>query len=712
MGDLSQFKTLKLDEQPTVPPIDTSKFKTLKLDSDHSSPSQTPSSPDGANNALERGISGFGSTAGNAVAGTLHLLGDAAGGGPLHSDLVMNEILPAYLAGKKLVQQGAGELHDAFTNPGNEDFTSRALQAGAGLTHIVGGFTPFGPGANATGEQIANGDVARGVGSALFQVGSTAAGLYGAGEAPEAIDGAEAQGANTATTQEHLNAHAGILARGNAVGKGFVPQQVAADITPAVRQAAANNPEITNTALGKPIVDAQGNSTTPTDVQRFAAYQGLLDEATKPSTILHNKALASVSDHAFDPTAMQAAARSAFPEGLRATFPDDAAAVDNVADQMGTINTLGKANAMRQYLNKFLGPEYRKNLVAAGRSDAEVQANVNAANALRDDYYKQLGDASGYDLQNAKRIEAGILAAKEGLQNATPGITADQALAEQPMTIGNMVGAAAQGMAKSAAGPTGFVKVVAQKLLGQKPLTQINHNIETMLTRLPEPQPMPQGPYMGPIDQSDYGSLFKNNPAPGFNNRPQLNADNPINADANAPDPVESGNGMPTNSTAMANRDRIQTSSNSAIPANITPAPRVFPQLPAATETAPGHFEGPTIGFDDGGNMVERVHPYNMQVPTGYTTDVAGNTRIDFQAPDSLLNMLRMKAGKTPFDPFIRPRDPQQMYVNNPNQPALNAPPNYPDIKVTGSIVNGPPRPTDPTAILNEWQQDKLNGNQ
>jgi hypothetical protein len=166
------------------------------------------------------------------------------------------------------------------------------------------------------------------------------------------------------------------------------------------------------------------------------------------------------------------------------------------------------------------------------------------------------------------------------------------------------------------------------------------------------------------------------------------------------------------NSTAMANRDRIQTSSNSAIPANITPAPRVFPQLPAATETAPGYFQGPTIGFDDGGNMVERVHPYNMQVPSGYTTDVAGNTRIDFQAPDSLLNMLRMKAGKTPFDPFIRPRDPQQMYVNSNNPQLGSGLPEANNVRVTGSIVNGPPRPTDPTAILNEWQQDKLNGNQ
>jgi hypothetical protein len=287
-------------------------------------------------------------------------------------------------------------------------------------------------------------------------------------------------------TQGQHASLSGVLARGSTADKGFFPKDVATNIGSATRQAAADNPAIH---------DAIMNGTPE---ESLAGTQALLQKVRQGIDTQHAQALAPVKNTPINPQPIQDAVN--FPKTLQGFAPDDAAAIADLKGRLGNIRTLGGLNDLRMYLNTELSSEFPKNAVAAGRSGAVTSAMRDALSATRNMYYDELENATGQDFSGLKRQEGSVLSAEEALQNASPRLAAKQAIAEQPMSPRATLAEALQGAHTVSGSPiAGTARLVAQKVLGQMPMTPVQEGIQKFFNgaeKLPPssaPPPRPAG---------------------------------------------------------------------------------------------------------------------------------------------------------------------------------------------------------------------------
>ena len=257
-----------------------------------------------------------------------------------------------------------------------------------------------------------------------------------------------------------------------------------------------------------------------------------------------------------------------------------------------------------------------------------------------------------------------MLTTKEGIGNVAPNLTSEQALADQSMTPKQKLANIA-GMAKVSGAATGFGKFIAQHVLGESPLSQLHSNMKKMLTDLPPASET----YNGPL-RSEVGQAPLKLPA-------NASAANPEDHDL-GPDTSFAGtvNGSPVNrTTPQAPAIFKQLAAQAQGDIDAAELPRMSPEAEAASQAAQTAAR-------------ERVMPTTAMLPNGFKVGPDGTARMQFAAPDSLLNMQRIRAGKAPLDvPSSAPT--QGVYLHTPD----TAPSAIPEAKVVSSSVDGPPAP-------------------
>jgi hypothetical protein len=302
------------------------------------------------------------------------------------------------------------------------------------------------------------------------------------------------------TPQQHASL-SGVLARGSGVGKSYFPKDVASTIGSPLRQAAADNPGIAQVI----------QNGSPED--SLAGTQALLSKAQNTIDTQHNAALAPVANTPISMQPVQDAV--SFPSSLKGYAPQDAADVANFKQRLGTINTLGDLNDLRMRLAKEDNPTYRQNAIQAGRSLGVDEALHDAYGAVRDHYYDQLQNTTGLDFQGLKRTESGIMSAQEALQNAAPGMAAKEAIAGQPRSLRGTAADIVQGSNSMKGGITaGVGQFVANKVLGETPMTPVQEGLQNFFSNLPKPST-----YTGPLT-SQWSPAPRSLPASILNNAP------------------------------------------------------------------------------------------------------------------------------------------------------------------------------------------------
>lgn len=369
-------------------------------------------------------------------------------------------------------------------------------------------------------------------------------------------------GENFTATQ--LKAHTGILGRMNGLGDNFIPQDAAASTGSVIRQAAADNPTITAAATR--------SGSTP---QNIAALQAILQKA---NTSLEAPHAATIAQHAAVPadvTGVQASVGQSFPKTLSGVSPEDAAAIQQLQQRLGTVNTLGGLNDLRQWLNDEAASGYKQDGIAAARGTATKAGIRAAADAARNAYYDQLQHASGTDFRPIKAQQSALLDQQEGAAKLGQSLSAQQAVADEPKSGRARVGEALTGGRALKAGPiAGIAQLATEKLLGQKPLTQPNYLIRNFLSNLPDPTPTtPQGVAIPPL----------NSPRLAANATPQVIQGTPVSPPPQAPPTLQL--------TQALQRLLPQTTSEGSVPAyqqSVSPPP-VNPST-AKTRIAPTRF--------------------------------------------------------------------------------------------------------------------------
>jgi hypothetical protein len=285
-------------------------------------------------------------------------------------------------------------------------------------------------------------------------------------------------------TQGQHASFSGVLARGSGAGKGFFPKDVATDIGSAARQAAADNPALNPAAAA-----------TPED--SLARTQAVLQKVSDGIDQQHAQALAPVANTPINPKPIQDAV--SFPKSLQGFAPEDAAAVQDLKNRLGNVTTLGGLNDLRQYLNTELASQFKMNTVAAGNSGALTSAMQDALKATRNMYYDELEKASGQNFQQAKRMESSVLKAQEALGNSAPGMAARQAIAEQPRGLKGNAADIIQGANTLKGGPVaGAAQFVANRVLGETPMTPVQTGLQSFFGDLPNPSPAQVSPQVIP----------------------------------------------------------------------------------------------------------------------------------------------------------------------------------------------------------------------
>jgi len=471
-------------------------------------------------------------------------------------------------------------------NPSPQAVEHRELALGHGLAATIPGLGPMAADAGQQiGEHVAAGDIGGAIAALLPLAATMASGklapkvIEGVKALPDAVRAVAQDTADEALTQFRRNrpvegenytqgqhkSLSGVLARGTGMGKDYFPKQVAQDIGSPLRQVAADNPEIVKAI----------RSGAPEDA--LAATQNLLDKAKGIIDDQHQAALQPVANAPFDPRPVQAAVT--FPESLEGFSPEDAAAITDLKDRLGKVDTLGGANELRMYLNRELAPQFRKNAIAAGRSGTVDSAMSDALSKLRGEYYDQLEKASGQDFSAAKRTESSIMKAQEALGNAAPQLASKEALIQEPKGVKATIADALTGARTMGAGPiSGTARIIAEKGLGVTPLGQVQEGLQRFFSKLPDRTPPPEPP-------PQFSAARRQLANPQL----QLPADVPGNAEvgpSGQPQPPAAPPGAPPGFNVTPEGAARPGSPAPVTPAVITPEPDAVLQLPA--QASPG----------------------------------------------------------------------------------------------------------------------------
>jgi 2'-5' RNA ligase len=341
-------------------------------------------------------------------------------------------------------------------------------------------------------------------------------------------------------TPQHAQAHAAVIAEGNAAGDtGYIPNNIAQSTTSKVRQIAADN---------KPLVTAIKEG-SPEDA--LAAHQAILDKAKREIDVRHNAALSPLADSPVDMTPVQKAIQPSKYE-LEGMDPSDASAIKDLQQRAGQIKTLRGLNEFRQQLSTE--DSTLRNPMAQGKSALYPQAVRKLYGAVRDAYYQALEGATGQDFQGDKRLEGSIIQEQRGLLNASPRLAAAEARESASKGFLGNAADVVEGKGSTSSGIPiigGVANKFADALRGTK-LKQIQRQLRTLYSDLPaESAP----------------------PAPPSFARPQL----PPPQDSDAPFTVENaGHGPEIDPGSTAGVPVPQP-----VPATVTPAPAPTMQLPA-----------------------------------------------------------------------------------------------------------------------------------
>ena len=379
-------------------------------------------------------------------------------------------------------------------------------------------------------------------------------------------------------TPQQLAAHTGILGRMNGLGDNFIPQDSAASTGSVIRQAAADNPSLAQAATVK--------GSTPNNI---AALQAILQKANTNLEVPHAATIAQHANVPADVSGVQAAVGQSFPSTLSGVSPEDASAIQQLQGRLGTINTLGGLNDLRQWLNDEAAAGYKQDGIAAARGTATKQGIRTAADAARNAYYDQLQQASGIDFRPLKAQQSALLDQQEGAAKLGQTLSAQQAVADEPKSPGARVGEVLTGGRALKAGPiAGTAQLAAEKLLGQTPLTQPNYLIRKFLSNLPEPNPQTAAPVSaGPTQPPIAGNLPANATPPTVQGTP-LPQPPPASPQPALPAPQLQ---LPA---GVDPRLLEEMASPSAPQAPQTPYPALNPNT-ARTRIAPTQFASPEI---------------------------------------------------------------------------------------------------------------------
>jgi hypothetical protein len=434
-------------------------------------------------NSGMRFLSGAGSALAGAAKGLYGAVTDDSGS---TGDKAIQSLAPGGQLGYKLLvkpqidtyNQGA-QMLDAARNSGD------LVQGVRGLGHVIASAIPgLGPMIAGTSDamlpQIDKGNYSGAAGTAATNAAlAYLIGKAGAKLMPEAT----VPGQNFTPSQ--LAAHTGILGRMNGLGDNFIPQDSAATTGSVIRQAAADNPAIAQTATVK--------GSTPNNI---AALQAIFQKANTALEVPHAATIAQHASVPADVTGVQAAVGQSFPQSLAGVSPEDATAIQQLQQRLGTVNTLGGLNDLRQWLNDEAAAGYKQDGVAAARGTATKAGIRTAADAARNAYYDQLQQASGVDFRPLKAQQSALLDQQEGAAKLGQTLSAQQAIADEPKSPQEVFGNALTGGRALKAGPlAGTTQLITEKLLGRTPLTQPNYLIRKFLSDLPDPTP--QAPPVG-----------------------------------------------------------------------------------------------------------------------------------------------------------------------------------------------------------------------
>ena len=282
-------------------------------------------------------------------------------------------------------------------------------------------------------------------------------------------------------TPTQLKAHAGLISRSTGLGDNFIPQQAAADTGSIIRQTAANNPAIAKVAV-------KGGS-TPVNI---AAFQNILQKANTALEAPHAATIAQYADAPADLSSVQSAVTSSLPKTLAGVAPEDVSALQQLSDRLGTVKTMGGFNDLRRWLNNEASSSYIKDSISANRSSTVNGAYRTAADAARNAYFDQLQNHSGIDFQPIKSQQSALMSQQEGLAGVAQKLSSQQAIADEPKSLQQVLSDALTGGRALKAGPVaGTAQLVAEKVLRRTPLTQPNYLIRKTLSDLPPPTPQP-----------------------------------------------------------------------------------------------------------------------------------------------------------------------------------------------------------------------------
>jgi hypothetical protein len=361
-----------------------------------------------------------------------------------------------------------------------------------------------------------------------------------------------------AVTGEQSRAFTGLVSRGSGMGKNFDPYAATDNALPAIRQAAANHPEVTQ-------VIQKG-----TPQQFVGGSQFLVDKALQSLEDYHNPIRQSVAGQApFSPDTPPQYAQAL--DNLKSTYPDtpgmapQRAFIDSLKSDIGNVSSLEDLNRYRKQLNDLAAPSYDKTQVAQSEAPNAAEAYRTAADSVRQDYYNRLQELTGVDMRPTMRREGSLLDVKQSLGSQGSQLLQKTAVASEgkPVLRDVVDRLSKEGIVK------GSVGMARDRVFGETPLTQPQYLASRFLSKLPGPS---GGLTYGSPDAAGAGqpALLPPRPEPG----------SPVAAPQGSPTyqlPAEAGTGQqspqPNNYPPLAEQYAAQrTAPSAARPTPVSPS--------------------------------------------------------------------------------------------------------------------------------------------
>jgi hypothetical protein len=377
------------------------------------------------------------------------------------------------------------------TSPADAPRIAQNMAEGVGQNYIQGGGGAHGAGyagAKFGGETIG------GMGAGI-PLGAAGEALAGAASDVASIPKPNVAGQNF--TPAHAADFAGAIGPAPAMGRNFIPQDVATEALTPIRNTAARMTQ--GTPLERSIVQtatqdsyqAGGKTVQVNPMQRINAYESIAQTALNDLEQQHAPALAQNSSVPVDTKPLVSELQGKITKTMD---PTDVSAIRNLIMRVQNAKTLGDLNTFRQELNTETAPEYKQSQVQAGRSGVSAEATSDLADSVRNAYYDALEKATGTDYTALKRQEANLITTKEALQNQKSLLAKQEAEFNASTTAKQKLGNIANLIKEPKT-------TVTQTILKESPATKVATRLQNTLSELPDPPTstgVPGPPVQGP----------------------------------------------------------------------------------------------------------------------------------------------------------------------------------------------------------------------